>query len=261
LCFSSLLRIHDWELENEVTLADGVKKGNRDVPGHVASVYETPKAHQWAAVMRGMSRAIRDVQSKTGQPLRIVVDVPGPDFGWIPFLEQNGVFIDKVAHHYYYNLETSPYKISAPNYNGHFDIFAELKKLGKPVIINEFNAAEIYDPKNLHKPYNDAKALRSVKKHIEYILAQKDASIEGVEFYDLYDDKVDDPAESNFGLMHDATHMKKQILVAAVYACGTLSAEEQRALVSDGLFTQAALADRVRGCARKRELRTSARGE
>jgi len=236
--------IYDWELENELSLATGVKHGIGNSPRD----YETSKAHQWAAVLRGMSRAIRDVRAATGRPLRTVVDVPEVDFGFVPFLEQNGVTIDKVAYHYYYPFEATPMKTYALNYNGTFDIFAELGKLGKPVIINEFNAGEIYDPRN-HKPYDDAKALASLKVHIEYILRQTKANIEGLEYYELYDDAdLSDPVMSNFGLMHDAVHLRTQMLLAAVYACGKLSTEEQRAVARSGLFTQTALAAKLSRC-------------
>jgi hypothetical protein len=243
LRFSSDIR--DWELQNELSLAAGVKRG----VGNAASDYETAKAHQWAAVLRGMSRAVREVRAKTGRPLRVVVDVPEVDFGFIPFLEQNGVAIDKVGYHYYYKLETTPRRVFAPHYNGTFDIFAELKKLAKPVIINEFNAGEIYDPKTDRKPYDDAKALASLKAHLDYILTQAGSNVEGVEYYELYDEpNLTDPAESNFGLMHDATHRKTQILLTSVYACGALSPEEQGVLVASGLFTEGALSDKRKAC-------------
>lgn len=233
-------QINDWELENEISLKKGVKSGQ----GILASDYETPKARQWAAVLRGMSKAIHDVRERTGKPLRTVVDTTYVDFGLIQFLENNGVLIDKLAYHYYYEVDTSPYKIYAPN-GTTVDIFSEFKKLDKPVIINEFNAAEIYDPKNRNKPYNDQKALASLKNHIEYISQQTEAPIEGVEYYELYDEPGKDVAESNFGLMKDAIQAKMQILLAAVYAGGELSPEEKTMLVSAGLFTEGSLREKL----------------
>jgi hypothetical protein len=185
--------------------------------GIPAANYETPKAKQWAAVLRGMSKAIRDVQKQTGKPLRTVVDFMYVDFGLIQFFENNGVSIDKPAYHYYYGVNTTPYKIHAPN-GAIVDIFAEFKKIGKPVITNEFNAGEIYAPKNNNTPYSDTKALSSLKKHIEYISQQTEANIEGIEYYELYDEPGKDVAESNFGLMKDATHAKTQMLLASAYA-------------------------------------------
>lgn len=236
-------QIHDWELENEISLKSGVKKGI----GRVAADYETHEAHQWAAVLRGMSKAVHDVRKQTGQPLKTVVDTMYVDFGLIPFLEKNGVSIDKLAYHYYYNVNTTPYKIYAPD-GKTTDIFMEMRKLGKPVIINEFNAAEIYAPKTGGKPYNDAQALASLKKHIGYITQQAEANIEGVEYYELYNEPGKDVAESNFGLMTDATHPRTQMFLAAAYACGHLSPAEKGGLIASGLFTATTLAEQLKSC-------------
>ena len=223
-------QIHDWELQNELTLKEGMKKG----VGQSPEDFETPKARQWAAVLRGMSKAVRDAAAKTKQPLRVCINIVYVDFGFVPFLERNGVSVDKISYHYYYHLGTDPRKVSAPN--GIFDIFQELKRLGKPVIVNEFNAAEIYSPINEKKPYDDAKALRSLKKHLEAIISQKDADIEGVEFYELYDEPGKDVVESNFGLMKDAQHPKAQMLLVSAFTGGALSAEEKQTIDSLGLW-------------------------
>jgi hypothetical protein len=209
--------------------------------GISAADYETPKAKQWAVVLRGMSKAIHDVQKQTGKPLRTVVDFMYVDFGLIQYFENNGVSIDKLAYHYYYGVNTTPYKIYAPN-GTVVDIFAEFRKIGKSVIINEFNAAEIYAPKNKNTPYDDTKALTSLKKHIEYISQQTEANIEGVEYYVLYDEPGKDVAESIFGLMKDATHAKMQMLLAAKYVGGELFFDEKKTLISSGLFTETSFA-------------------
>ncbi|WP_245982877.1 hypothetical protein [Trinickia fusca] len=233
--------IHDWELENELSLRKGFKSG----VGGSAGDYATPLAHQWAAVLRGMSRAIHDAGTQTGQPLRTVVDTVYADFGLVPFLEAQGVVVDKLAYHYYYGAGTSPYRVSTPS--GTIDVFAEMHKIGKPVIVNELNAAEIYAPLQ-GKPYDDAKALISLKTHIEYLLSQKDANIEGAEFYELYDEPRKNAAESNFGFLTDPAHPKTQLLLGTVYACGRLSPGERATLIARGLFTEASLAARLALC-------------
>ncbi|RUL75427.1 hypothetical protein [Dyella choica] len=233
--------IRDWELENELSLRQGFKSGT----GASASDYATDQAHRWAAVLRGMSRAVHAVSARTGKPLRVVVDTVYADFGLIPFLESQGVQVDKLAYHYYYGADTSPYRITAPG--GVFDVFAEMKKIGKPVIVNELNAAEIYAPLK-GRPYDDAKALVSLKTHIEYLLHQHEANIEGAEFYELYDEPGKNAAESNFGLLHDPAHPKTQWLLAAAYTCGPLTPDERTSLVAHGLFTQASLAERLAAC-------------
>ncbi len=233
--------IRDWELQNELSLRQGFKSG----AGYTASDYATPLAHQWAAVLRGMSRAVHDVGTRTGRPLRTVVDTVYADFGLIPFLEAQGARVDKLAYHYYYGAGTSPYRISVPG--GTVDVFAEMKTIGKPVIINELNAAEIYAPLK-GQPYDDAKALVSLKTHIAYLQNQTEANIEGAEFYELYDEPGKNAAESNFGLMKTPTQAKTQMLVAAVATCATLSPGEQATLVSQGLFSEADLAANQARC-------------
>ena len=54
------------------------------------------------------------------------------------------------------------------------DLFAELAKLGRPVIINEFNAAEIYSPLNQGIPYNDTAALQKALASPENAAAASD---------------------------------------------------------------------------------------
>ncbi|HVW51965.1 MAG TPA: hypothetical protein VHC91_16505 [Trinickia sp.] len=228
-------------MENGLSLRPGFKSGS----GQSINDYATATAGQWAAVLRGMSRAINDVRTKTAAPLRSVADTVYVDFGLVPFLESQGVTIDKVAYHYY-SLATTPYKIYPPS-GVPVDLFAELGKLGKPIIINELNAGEIYAPAQ-GKPYNDAQALLSLKTHIGYILGQTEANIEGAEFYELYDEPSKDAVESNFGLMTDPTHPKTQMLLAAVYACGQLTASEQAALVASNLFTASELSARRASC-------------
>ena len=239
--------IHDWELQNEISFRQGVKISS-DV-GSIRSDYDTTLARQWTAVLRGMSRAVHQAAADTGQPLRAVVNFGYVDFGFITFLQAHGVVIDKLAYHYYYGNGTSPDKIYAPDGKA-FDLFAEFRKFGKPVIINEFNSAEIYAPKR-GLPYDNATALASFRRHLDFIRAQSQANIEGLEFYELYDEPWKDAAESNFGLMQDPTHAKTQMLVAALYACGLVRPGEQDTLAASGLFTRDEIAARLTACGLK----------
>jgi hypothetical protein len=234
-------QITDWELQNELSLLPNFKSGD----GSAAGDYATPLAKQWAAVLRGMARAVHDVRAKTGQPLRTVVDTVYADFGFIPFLEAQGVQIDKLAYHYYYSAATNPYKLAVPK--GSADLFEELHKIGKPVIINEFNAGEIYAPLK-NQTYDDANALLSMKTHLDYLVAQTTANIEGLEFYELYDEPAKNAAESNFGLMKNATQPKTQMLLVALYTCGKLSASEKDQLIASKLFNAGELWQRRASC-------------
>jgi hypothetical protein len=119
--------IHDWELENELDLRPEFKVGGRAAPGLSPSDYQTDTALQWAAVLRGMARAIADVRAQTHEPLRTVVDFASWDFGFIPFLDSQRVKIDVAAYHYYYGLGASPYKLRMKN-GTVIDLFAQLAR-------------------------------------------------------------------------------------------------------------------------------------
>jgi hypothetical protein len=234
-------QITDWELQNELSLLPNFKSGD----GATASDYATPLAQQWAAVLRGMARAVHDVRAKTGRPLRTVVNTVYADFGFIPFLEAQGVQVDKLAYHYYYSATTNPYKLVVPK--GSVDLFDALRKIGKPIIINEFNAGEIYAPLK-NQAYDDANALLSMKTHLDYLVSQTTAPIEGLEFYELYDEPAKNAAESNFGLMKDAKQPKTQMLLVALYTCGKLSASEANQLIASKLFNAGELWQRRASC-------------
>ncbi len=239
-------RIRDWELENEVDHRPGLKSMTGPRSGLSPGDYDTPLARQWAAVMRDMARAVADVRTETGEPLRTVVDFTAFDFGLIPFLEREGVTIDVVAYHYYFGLGVDPYHVRVvPGTT--IDLFAKLGEFRRPVIINEMNAGEIHAPKQ-GKPYDDERALASLEKHIDYIVGQREARIEGIEFYELYDEPWKDAVESNFGFLEAPGHTKIQILVAAVYACGRISNEERATLIAHRLFTERELATRRAAC-------------
>jgi hypothetical protein len=239
-------RIRDWELENEVDHRPAFKTATGPAAGLSPGDYDTPLAHQWAAVMRDMARAIADVRTQTGEPLRTVVDFMGFDFGFIPFLEREGVAIDVVAYHYYFGFGVDPYHVRViPGTT--IDLFGRLGEFRRPVIINEMNAGEIHAPKQ-GKPYDDERALASLKKHIDYIAGQRVARIEGIEFYELYDEPWKDAVESNFGFMKAPGQIKIQMLVAAVYACGRISRVERETLIGHHLFTEPELVRRRAAC-------------
>jgi hypothetical protein len=234
-------QITDWELQNELSLLPNFKSGD----GAAASDYATPLAKQWAAVLRGMARAVHDVRAKTGRLLRTVVSTVYADFGFIPFLETQGVQVDKLGYHYYYSATANPYKLAVPK--GSVDLFEELRKIGKPVIINRFNAGEMYAPLK-SQAYDDAKALLSMKTHLDYLVSQTTAPIEGLEFYELYDEPAKNAAEPNFGLMKNAKQPKIQMLLVALYTCGKLSASEKNQLIVSKLFNAGELWQRLATC-------------
>lgn len=226
------LGVLDYEMQNELTLVSGFKSGD----GRSSADYATTPAAEWKDILTGMSRAIEDAKTQTGKALRKGVDIVYVDYGFIPFLESGGLMtIDKVCYHYYYNLTTSPYAISPPS-GPTEDIFAKLAALNKPIFINEFNAGEVYDPVNAHRPYNDTNAVLSLAKHLAYMANQTTCDLEGVEIYELYDEPSKGEVEGNFGLIKTGrftggTPEKLQLLVATAFADGEMSPAESRRLL------------------------------
>jgi hypothetical protein len=182
---------------------------------------------------------VRDVAAQSGRSLRIVIDTTYVHFGFLKFLERAGVPFNVVAYHYYYHLKASPYSIN-DNHGKNVDILAAMAERKRPVVVNEFNAAEVYDP--LHgKPFDEEAALQSLKTHIEYIKGQREANIEGVQYYELFDEPWLGVSESIFGLMKDPSTPKVALFLATAYACGPLNDDEQATLISHSLFTRATL--------------------
>lgn len=92
--------IRDYELGNEITLgtphilADGAT-------GQKATDFDTPAGHLQAAVLRGMSHAIRDARADSGLPLRILLGTVNRHWGFLAFMQQQGVLFDVVGYHIY----------------------------------------------------------------------------------------------------------------------------------------------------------------
>ena len=132
--------LHDFELQNEVTLYPNIRAVG--TTGQNASDFNVPCGRMQAAVLRGMSRAIADVRDETGLPLRVIVGTTDRSFGFIRFLEQQGVAIDVVGYHIYPWARQLP--LDQDPWFGPGGPLGQLGLFQKPVRINEFNAGEIY---------------------------------------------------------------------------------------------------------------------
>ncbi len=222
-------RIKRWEFSNELTLKSGIKTNGST--GELAAHYNTTLGNQWAACYKGFTNAATEINTAKSWGLQRMIDIVYVDFGFVPFLEANGGIVDVLAYHYYYLWTTSPYFISAPDRI--LDLFEELGNIGKPVVINEFNAAEIYNPGRVPPvAYDDTKAMLGLATHLQYIFGQTECDIQGVEFYELFNEpaKLPDPVESNFGLMQSSTVLKNQILLANLYSGKTMTTADLQAI-------------------------------
>ena len=92
--------LHDYELANETTLgtphilADGAT-------GQKATDFDTPSGRLQAAVLRGMSKAIHDVGTSSGLPLRAILGTVNRHCGFLAFMQQQGVLFDVIGYHIY----------------------------------------------------------------------------------------------------------------------------------------------------------------
>ena len=233
----------DYEMGNEITLgtphilAEGVT-------GQKATDFDTPSGRLQAAVLRGMSKAIHEVGTASGLPLRIILGTVNRHWGFLAFMQQQGVLFDVVGYHIY------PWEKHAPldqdPWFGTGGPLGQLAVFKKPIAINEFNAGEIYSgtpgqPKQdyLNRPGDllTETGFKGLDKHLKEILHQTVANVEAIFFYEVVDEARKAPPENRFGLYYDTAMQKPKIslLLATSYAHGTLSQAERKELTDRGI--------------------------
>lgn len=232
--------IRDYELGNEITLgtphilADGAT-------GQKATDFDTPAGHLQAAVLRGMSHAIRDARADSGLPLRILLGTVNRHWGFLAFMQQQGVLFDVVGYHIYPWEKHPP--LDQDPWFGPGGPLGQLARFNKPITINEFNAGEIYsgtagnpgaDYRNRSGDPVTETSLRSLDKHLLELVKQKQANVESVLFYEVTDEPRKSAPENRFGLYYDEALQKPKIslLLVASYAGGTLSPMERKELTT-----------------------------
>lgn len=214
-----------WEFGNELTNKSGVKTGGTF--GQNSSDYNNSVGISMRFALQGMSDALQKVKTDTGRAMKSVVGIVGNDFGWTPFLEAGSVVIDVLSYHYYNGRRTNPHTYFAPY--GTIDLFTSLAAIGKPIYINEFNAAEIYGPGlSPAVAYVASFAELSMMKHLDYMSSQtQGANIVEIYFYELNDEPGQGVVEGNFGLQtSNGAAPKNQILIAGFYAGARFTAAQ-----------------------------------
>jgi hypothetical protein len=231
--------IHDFELLNETQLRPEIKKEvSWNSVGTSTAPYEgRPCVATLTAVLRGMSRAIRDVRASSGLPLRIILGAVGRDFGFLTFMQQQGVLFDVVGYHIYPHAKHA--SLLSDPWFGSGGLLAQLAVFGKPVRINEFNCGEIYNS-GYENRAGDAlteTCLRSLDKHLKDLRSQRIVDLESVHLYELLDEPQKPAPENRFGLMHDLSNPKIHLFLVTAYAGGALSAAERHQITRRGLLT------------------------
>ena len=246
--------LHDYELANEITLgtphilADGAT-------GQKAADFDTPSGRLQAAALRGMSKAIHDAGSSSGLPLRVIMGAVNRHWGFLTFMEQQGVLFDVIGYHIY------PWEYQPPldqdPWFGPGGPLAQLALFKKPITINEFNAGEIYSgtPGHQGAAYQNRageavteKGYKGLDRHLKEILRQSAAKVESIVLYEVADEPRKAPPENRFGLYYDAELQRPKIslLLVTSYAGGTLSPTERHELTSRGIGIQGQATNRER---------------
>jgi len=235
--------LRDYEMGNEITLgtphilADGTT-------GQNAMDFDTPSGRLQAAVLRGMSKAIHDVGTASSLPLRTILGTVNRHWGFLAFMQQQGVLFDVVGYHIY------PWEKHAPldqdPWFGTGGPLGQLAVFKKPITINEFNAGEIYSgtpgqPKQdyLNRPGDPLTetGFKGLDKHLKEILHQTVANVESILLYEVTDEPRKAPPENRFGLYYDLALQKPKIslLLVTSFAQGALSQPERKELTDRGI--------------------------
>jgi hypothetical protein len=189
-----------------------------------------------------MSRAIRDVKASSGYPLRVMLGAVGRDFGFLTYMQQQGVVFDVVGYHIYPTYYQP--NLLDDTWFGSGGLFTQLAAFKLPVHINEFNCGEIYadaynNQPNSTETYN---CYQSYKKHIPVILNQNIAKLESFLFYQLFDEPHKIAPENRFGLMYDLSNPKNHLSILSAFAGGTLSSAEQKMITDLKILTDTEIA-------------------
>jgi hypothetical protein len=185
--------VQEFELLNEMQRNPAIEK---EVPWNTAGASAAPYAGKpcaaaLAAVLRGMSRAVADVRSASGLPLRTVLGVIGRDFGYLAFLRAQGVQWDVTGFHVYPHVHAR--SLLDDRWYGPGGPLAQLAAFGKPVHVNEFNCGETYDrdyENQPGRPRTEA-CLRSLSRHLRELQRSQAAMVEAVHFYELLDEPIE----------------------------------------------------------------------
>ena len=235
--------ISDFELMNEVSLSANIKVSGST--GQAASDYDVACGRMQAANLRGMSRAIVDERKRTGRPLRIILGTTDRSFGFLSFMDQQGVSFDVAGYHIY------PWEkhaaLDLDPWFGSGGPLGQLARFNRPIHLNEFNCGEIYSGSQAYPndPNYENKAgqpvtetcLRSVAKHLVEITNQSVANVESVHMYEIWDEPNKSAPENRFGLMIDLDTPKVNLFLVSAFSGGALTATESSELTSRGLLS------------------------
>ena len=238
--------VRDYELQNETSLYPNIFVTNST--GQKAADFDTPEGRLQAASLRGMSQAVNDVRKSSQLPLRIILGTVGRHWGFLTFMQNQGVLFDVIGYHTYPHLKHRP--MDKDPWYGAGGPLGQLALFKKTITINEFNAGEIYNGTTngmsrhpgtnyLNQPGDPVTedGFKSCDKHLKEIINQTAANVESVLFYEIWDEPHKAPPENRFGLFYDYALQQPKIslLIASSFAGGTLSPAEKNELMTRGI--------------------------
>jgi hypothetical protein len=212
--------VQDWELQNELNLLARDASGNMLFgKGWTAAEFDQPLMNDWASVLHGMSDAIDRVMADKNVALRRIVGTTSTMFGYLDFMLSKGVKIDVVGYHYYEHLGADPNNYwggTQPNFN----LFTKLNSYGKPVYVNEFNCAEIYDASytNVARSASMNACNTNLQQMLTAFTGQAVANIEALQVYELLDETQNSGAEAHFGFLYDMATSKPMLDTLSTFA-------------------------------------------
>ena len=238
--------IHDFELLNETQNRAEI---TQEVPINSAGLSDAPYAGKpcvasLAAGLRGMSRAIRDIRASSGLPLRSILGLSNRDFGFLTFMQNNGVLFDVVGFHAYQTFANT--SLLTDSWWGPGGPYVQLAKFGKPVHFNEFNCGETYraDYENQADQPVTESCLKAINKHLKDMINQTSVKIESAHIYELLDAPEKAGPEGKFGLMYDMSRNKPHMYLYTAFTGGNLTAQERYEITRRSLMTDAEIDSR-----------------
>jgi len=230
--------VSEFELQNEIPLYPNMAVSG--ATGQNTLDYDTPAGRLQAAVLRGMSRAIDDVRKASNLSFRIILGTVDRRFGFLSYMLQQGVIFDITGYHIYPSRYDGA--LDENIWFGQGGPLGQLAKFNRPIHINEFNSAEIYQGTANHagaayenvigKPVTEL-GFESLYTHLNEIVKQKVAKVEAVYFYEINDNTTKTAPENRFGLYFDNSLQQPKIslYIATAFAGGKLSEIEKDSLI------------------------------
>lgn len=245
--------ITDWELGNEIDLSAGqsASPGSWNA-GWTAADWQNVSANgsndyfaNWAAVVKGAADAIGDINSKYGTHMRRVLNVTSTHLGFLNYMTSKGVNYEVISYHYYQYQGTDPTQLAAvqPGTNANsWNLFAGLAAYNLPVVVDEFNCAEIYNPKFQNSATDAlyATCLSNLRVQIPAFVNNGALKIEAIVPYELLDEPSNTAPENHFGLFWNDGQgnytPKANLFLWSAFAGGALSSSETATLNSFNLL-------------------------